>query len=89
MIPLQVRFSGNADEDLERMDASLQKFFISHAEKISQMPPRRHMKHGVPHYIENVTRQARLVYTIENETLWVIRCFATHEEYERWFKSFK
>ncbi len=57
-------------------------------EKLSQFPPRRHLKAGVPLYVEEVTKQARLIYDIEKETLYVVRCFATHKEYEKWYKSF-
>ena len=47
------------------------------------------MKHGLPWFVEKITKQARLVYRLENECLHVLRCFATHKEYERWYLSFK
>lgn len=76
-------------KDLEQMDNSLKKFFVKHVEKIANMPPRRHMRFGLPWHVEEVTKQARLVYQEDENTLAIIRCFATHTEYEKWYKSFK
>jgi len=53
------------------------------------MPPRRHLRFGIPYHVEDVTKQARLVYDIRKDTLYVVHCFATHKEYEKWYKSFK
>ena len=78
-----------AIEDLEKMDRNLNAFFSRHIEKIAGMPPRRHLKHGLPYYAEDVTKQARLIYQIKGDTLHVIRCFALHKEYEKWYLSFK
>ncbi|MEK6843383.1 MAG: hypothetical protein AABY04_02755, partial [Candidatus Micrarchaeota archaeon] len=73
----------------KEMDSQIRDLFISHAEKISQMPPRRHMRFGLPVNVENVTKQARLIYQMGENVLYIIRCFETHKEYERWYKSFK
>ena len=86
---MRVEFSANAVSDLDGMDASVRRFFLNHAGKLSRMPPRRHLRFGLPYCVEDVTRQARLIYTVDAETLYVIRCFATHEAYEKWFKAFK
>jgi len=75
-------------KDLEQMDNSLKKFFVKHVEKIANMPPRRHMRLGLPWHVEEVTKQARLVYNEDDENLRIIRCFATHKEYEKWYKTF-
>jgi len=54
-----------------------------------QMPPRRHLRFGLPFNVEDVTKQARLVYEIEEDNFYVLHCFATHKEYEKWFNSYK
>jgi len=41
------------------------------------------MKYGLLYHKENVTTQARLIYDISDETICIIRCFATHKEYEK------
>jgi len=86
---MQVEFKPAARKEFLALERQLQLFFKSHLEKLSQMPPRRHLCFGVPHHVEDVTRQARLVFSIEGETLFVIHCFATHKEYEKWYESFK
>ncbi len=86
---MEIIFSEKAENDLDTMDNVLQSFFIKHAEKISVMPPRRHMRFGLPFNVENVTKQSRMVYTIETNKIYIIRCFALHKEYERWYLSFK
>ncbi|MCX6768141.1 MAG: hypothetical protein NTY90_05465 [Candidatus Micrarchaeota archaeon] len=53
------------------------------------MPPRRHLRFGLPYNVEEVTEQARFVYEREAGRITVVRCFATHKEYEKWYKSFR
>lgn len=84
-----VVFSENAERELDGMDKADRELFLKHAEKIAEMPPRRHLRFGMPFNVENVTKQARLVYQIEDGRLYVLRCFTTHKEYEKWYKSFK
>lgn len=86
---MEVIFSPNAETDLDAFDSSLRKLFLQHAEKLLKMPPRRHLKFGLPHFVEKVTKQARMIYDIEGEVLSVLRCFSTHKEYEKWFLRFK
>ncbi|MBI5224856.1 hypothetical protein HY989_03215 [Candidatus Micrarchaeota archaeon] len=86
---MEISFKEQAKEDLKAMDSQTRDLFISHAEKISKIPPRRHMRLGLPVNVENVTKQARLIYQMGESVLYIIRCFETHKEYERWHKSFK
>lgn len=81
--------SEKAEAQLDAMDNELRIKFIKHMDKIQVMPPRRHLQYGLPFNIEDVTRQARLVYSIQDKNITVVRCFATHKDYEKWFKSFK
>ncbi|MFA6330351.1 MAG: hypothetical protein WCX64_06785 [Candidatus Micrarchaeia archaeon] len=86
---MQVEFKPAAAKEFLALDRQLQVYFKSHLEKLSAMPPRRHLRFGLPHHVEDVTRQARLVFDIEGDVLSVVHCFATHKEYEKWYKSFK
>ena len=86
---LKTEISERADKDLSKFDAELCTFFFSHIEKVSKMPPRRHLRFGLPFNVENVTRQARFVYEIADNTLYILRCFSNHKDYEKWYKSFK
>lgn len=86
---MKIEFSDSGREDFLRLEKQLQIFFKNHLRKLLQMPPRRHLKFGLPHHVEDATRQARFTHEIRGENLYVIRCFATHREYEKWYKSFK
>ena len=86
---MEVEFTEKAREDFLSLEKELQSYFKKHLEKISEMPPRRHLKFGLPFCVESVTKQARLVYEIENKKLYAIRCFALHKDYEKWYMSYK
>jgi Txe/YoeB family toxin of Txe-Axe toxin-antitoxin module len=86
---MEVSFTEKADRDLEGMEQTLRKLFIKHIDKLMDMPPRRHMRFGIPFNIEDVTEQARMVYWVEDKNIYVIRCFKNHKEYERWYKSYR
>lgn len=86
---MRIIYRPEAKEQLDRMDNDLRRFFLKHAEKISAMPPKRHLRFGLPFNVEEVTHQARLVYRFKDDACQIIRCFSTHKEYERWYNSYK
>ena len=87
---MKINVEDKAKGDLRGFDKQLQIFFKKHIDKLQKMPPRKkYMKYGLPFHKEDVTKQARLVYDISEDTLYVIRCFATHKEYEKWYLSYK
>lgn len=86
---MELIFSDNAKKELESLPPDLKPIFLKHLEKIQKIPPRRHMRHGVPYHVEEVTKQARIVYHLEGEDIYVTHCFKSHKEYERWYKSYK
>jgi hypothetical protein len=47
------------------------------------------MKYGIPYHVEKVTKQARIIYDIREDMIYIIHCFGNHKEYERWYKSYK
>jgi len=86
---MELEYSDDSLKDLQKFEKQLQAFFIRHVEKLQKMPPRRHMRHGLPWHVENVTQQARLLYKEKEGVLQIVRCFATHKEYERWYNSMR
>jgi len=64
---VKIAYLDPALEELSKMDKPLQRFFLKHADKIASMPPRRHLRFGLPFNVENVTKQARLVYELEKD----------------------
>lgn len=85
MIPVIV--ADKARRDLRRMDKAAARIFVKHIDKISGLPPRRHLKHGLPFSVDEVGG-GRLVYEFSDGALLIIRCFASHTEYEKWYKSY-
>lgn len=80
-------FTPKAEEDLDKIDNSLRVLFFKHAEKLLTDPTGKHLQHGLNDYVEKVTKQARMPYKIEGNTIYLLRCFATHKEYEKWLQS--
>lgn len=78
----------SAISELKKMDNSLKDLFIKHIEKLKEFPPKKHLKFGIPWHVEKVTKQARLIYQTDADALHIQHCFATHKEYEKWFKSY-
>ncbi len=86
---MEIRILETAEKELEKIANPLNKQFGKHIEKIASKETNKHLKHGLPFLAENVTKQARIIYYFEDETIFILHCFASHKEYERWFKSFK
>jgi mRNA-degrading endonuclease RelE of RelBE toxin-antitoxin system len=86
---MKIIFFESAEKELEKLDKPTNLLFGKHIEKIAFMPSHRHLKFGLPFNVEEVTKQARIVYKTEGETIYIIHCFSTHKEYEKWFKSFR
>ncbi len=86
---MELIFLDSAKKELESMPQDLKNVFFKHLEKIQCMPPQRCMKHGIPYHVENVTKQARLIYHLKEDKTYILHCFKNHKEYERWYKSYK
>ena len=86
---MEVIITIRATEDLLSFDNSLRIYFKKHIDKLINNPIKKHMRFGLPFFVENVTKQARLVYNIDGEELYLLKCFKNHKEYERWYKSYK
>ncbi|MCD6227230.1 hypothetical protein J7J90_01930 [Candidatus Micrarchaeota archaeon] len=86
---MEIIITEKAGNDLLNLDKRLQKYFIKHIDKLPEFQKRKHMKFGMPYFVKQVTRQARLVYNVRKDKIYVLRCFKTHKEYEKWYQSFK
>jgi mRNA-degrading endonuclease RelE of RelBE toxin-antitoxin system len=85
---MEIEYSEHAANALVKMDSATQVEFFRHIEKMLDMPPRKHLRFGQPYNVEKVG-QGRIVYQIEDDTLFITRCFTTHKEYEKWYKSLR
>jgi mRNA-degrading endonuclease HigB of HigAB toxin-antitoxin module len=88
MVSMQIIITNDADEDLGNMDGSMRERFDKHILKIALKRPTRFYK---AHNIEQVGDQGRIIYQIERQVgiVYILRCFATHKEYDRWCSSFR
>jgi mRNA-degrading endonuclease RelE of RelBE toxin-antitoxin system len=82
-------FSDSAKKELESLPQELIILFLKHLEKMQETPPRKYMKHGIPCHVEKVTKQARIIYNIEGDDIYILHCFGGHKEYEHWYNSYK
>ncbi len=85
---MKTLYTEKGRQDLHGMDSSLAKVFIKHADKIAALPPRRHMKFGMPFHVDEVGN-GRLIYTYKDEALYIVRCFVNHNDYEKWYRSYR
>lgn len=86
----RVIFKDKALKELKKMGRSDQVLFHKHVKKIMEIGPRRHLSYGVSAFVEEVG-QGRIAYKWddEDETLYILRCFADHKEYEKWYNSYR
>lgn len=83
-----IKFTAEAEKDLDDMDNSTYIRFMKHLDKIAVQPPRKHARHGLPFFTENIG-QGRMPVIIEKDAIVVARCFRDHNEYHKWLDSFK
>jgi hypothetical protein len=85
---MNIKFTQEADADIDAMENSVYLQFRKHLDKILVQPPRKHARHGLPFFTENVG-QGRIPILISKDTIIVVRCFEHHKEYDKWLDQFK
>ncbi len=86
------KFDDKFFKSLEKLPLELRKRFykkIDYIKFLSEESSRKHLEYDLPYFSEKVSKSARLVYNIKDNTIYFFRCFKTHKEYERWYKSIK
>jgi len=90
VITLKVTYSPYFFNSLDKLSLELRKRFIKKIEKIKQVDiSRKHLKYGLPYFVEKITNSSRLIYKIEKDILIFVICFKNHKGYEKWYKSLK
>jgi hypothetical protein len=82
-------FSDSGRLEIENLEQEMKSIFVKHLEKMQSSPLRKQLKQGIPCHVEKVTRQARIVFDIREERIYILHCFASHKEYEGWYKLYK
>lgn len=88
-MPFEVITLEEAKKDLKKMDENQKKNFLLHFRKLVNFTPGKHLKHGLPFFVEKVTKQNRFAFDVNENIIQIVRCFKTHKEYEDWYKSYK
>jgi mRNA-degrading endonuclease RelE of RelBE toxin-antitoxin system len=85
---MNVKFTEHARKEFLKLDKQMQIRFKEAIIKITEFPDRKHLIFGLPYYVINVTKQARLIYEVQENTLFILHCFSTHKNYEKWYRGF-
>ncbi len=88
-MPYSVEFDPIASKELNSLDKQVAILILKHAKKLENYVSKKHLQYGIPHFVEKVTKQARIVFDLNQNIITIIHCFGTHKEYERWYKSYK
>ncbi|MCX6153076.1 MAG: hypothetical protein NT007_02825 [Candidatus Kapabacteria bacterium] len=86
---MEIVFSLRAKEEFLKFDNSMKLLFRKSFNKMLENPVRRHLKYGIPYHVENVTKQARIIYELKEDKIIILHCFSEHKEYEKWYNSYK
>ena len=80
-----IHFQEDAERNLLMLDASTRERILKRIDRMRNEPPGRHMKHGLPYFVEEAG-QYRIVYELEGN-LKNIYFVGDHKSYERWYKK--
>jgi len=83
-----VTLAEQAQREFAALDASVKRAFVRHLVKLETAPPRKHLKGGRGYSVEEAG-QGRIVCQQQGDTLLVLHVFATHKEYESWYRQKK
>jgi mRNA-degrading endonuclease RelE of RelBE toxin-antitoxin system len=86
---MELVFSDAAKKELAHLSQDMKAVFLMHLEKMKSRPSRKQMNHGIECHGEKVTKQARIIYDSSEDRTCILHCFASHKEYEHWYKSYK
>jgi len=87
MLFYNVIISKRAIKELNKIPRELKILFLKHIKKLENHLPGKHLEHS-KYFVEKVTDSARIVCEIEQNNIKIVRCFANHKDYEKWYKSF-
>ena len=77
-----------ARKEFSALDGSAKEIFFKHLAKLETHPPQHFLKGGKRYAIEQVG-QGRIACEATGNTVSVLHFFATHKEYEKWYKSLR
>ena len=78
---MNIELSDSTKARFKELDGSLRPLFVKHFRKLAANPKGRHLQHGFKDYTEEVTKQARIIYNFDENTIYILRCCVTYKEY--------
>lgn len=77
-----------AREEYRRLDGSVKAIFAKHIKQLEAAAPRKFLHSGMRYSVE-IAGQGRIVCAPNGEVLEILHFFATHKEYEKWYRGQK
>ena len=78
----KVIISDEAMQEFRVLDNSLKGIFAKHLIKLESIFPKKHLKNGLPYFIEKVG-SGRIICRVEGEKIYIGHIFKNHKEYEK------
>lgn len=87
---MNIVFTEDAKKEYSKIDKSVKEIFKKHIKKISEEKTnRRHLRLGIPLYVENVSSSSRIVYDIDGNVITILHFFLNHKDYENWYHMYE
>ncbi|MBM3228868.1 hypothetical protein FJZ26_00395 [Candidatus Parvarchaeota archaeon] len=75
-----------ARKEFSALDGSVKEIFRKHLIKLETHPPQHFLKGGKRYAMEEVG-QGRIACEVIGDTISILHFFATHKEYEKWYRN--
>jgi len=82
-----LEFEKGWDEHFRKFDASVRERIWKKVLQLEQPLPHRHLKHGLPFFVEEVGGYRIVFEVYEKEMTKRIHFIGNHKQYEAWYSS--
>lgn len=87
---MDIVFTEDAKKEYSKLDKSVKENFKKHIKKISkEKVNRRHLRLGIPFYVENVSSSSRIIYDIDGNVITIFHFYINHKDYEDWYHKYE
>jgi mRNA-degrading endonuclease RelE of RelBE toxin-antitoxin system len=87
MAEYSLAFAEGWDENLKKFDKTVQFRLMKKMAQLRGELKSRHLKHGVPFFVEEVSGYRIAFKIIEEERTKRIEFVGTHKQYEKWYSN--
>ncbi len=82
-------FSENWDDNLKHFDNAVQLRIMKKISHLRGGLKSRHLKHGLPFFVEEVSGYRIVFELVEREKCKRILFIGNHKQYEKWYSEFR